>query len=324
MCDASPAVPDRAELAWAAGLFDGEGSTMVHTDETRPGYLRLEVCVPQADRDGVPAVLIRFRDAVGGLGRIVGPEDDDLYRWIAGARLEAMAVISLIWDHLGQVKRMQANNCLKLFLSQYDANPASARTGRRVDAVFSVLGRRHADPYDPRRLELAWAAGFIDGEGCFGLVRTKARVRGPRWYKVRASATQRGQPGIIPQVLHRLQSAVGGVGRIERHSGVDAFKWVVEGDARVQTVLESLIPYLGARKITQAHAALGAFRAQSRLKGGDATHCGRGHLYERVAMKGGRKRRICNACERLTDRARRAALGIPPRPFKDLARRYTS
>lgn len=324
MSDASlAAVLDRMELAWAAGLFDGEGSTMVHTDEARPGYLRLEVCVPQADRDGVPAVLLRFRDAVGGLGRIVGPEDDDLYKWIAGARLEAMAVIALIWDHLGPVKRVQANNCLKLFLSQYEANPASARSGRRVDAVFSVLSRGHADPQDSRKLELAWAAGFMDGEGCFGLVRSKARVRGPRWYKVRASATQHGEPGIIPEVLHRLQSAVGGVGRIERHSGVDAFKWVVEGEAKVQLVLDSLIPYLGARKVTQAREALDAFRAQSRLKG-DATHCVRGHLYERVAMKGGRRRRICNACERLTDRARRAALGIPPRPFRDLARRYTS
>lgn len=323
MSDASRAVLDRAELAWAAGLFDGEGSTMVHTDEARPGYLRLEVCVPQVDRDGVPEVLLRFRDAVGGLGRIVGPEADDLYKWIAGARLEAMAVIALIWDHLGQVKRAQANDCLKLFLDQYESNPASARSGRCVDAVFSVLSRGHADPGDAGKLDLAWAAGFMDGEGCFGLVRSKARVRGPRWYKVRASATQHGQPGIIPEVLHRLQSALGGIGRIERHSGVDAFKWVVEGDAKVQTVLESLIPYLGVRKVTQAHEALNAFRAQSRLKG-DATHCVRGHLYERVAMKGGRRRRICNACERLTDRARRAALGIPPRPFKDLARRYTS
>jgi hypothetical protein len=323
MPDPSLAVLDRVELAWAAGLFDGEGSTMVHTDEARPGYVRLEVCVPQADRDGVPAVLLRFREAVGGLGRIVGPEDDDLYKWIAGARLEAMAVIALIWDHLGQVKRVQANNCLKLFLSQYDSNPAAARHGHRVDAVFSVLSRGKADPDDAGKLELAWAAGFMDGEGCFGLVKTKARVRGPRWYKVRASATQRGQPGIIPEVLHRLQIAVGGAGRIERHSGVDVFKWVVEGDARVQTVLDSLTPYLGARKVTQAREALHAFREQSRLKG-DATHCARGHLYERVAMKGGRRRRICNACERLTDRARRAALGIPPRPFKDLSRRYTS
>jgi hypothetical protein len=324
MSDApAAAILDRAELAWAAGFFDGEGSTIVHTDEARPGYLRLEVCVPQAGRDGVPAVLLRFRKAVGGLGRIVGPEDDNLYKWIAGARLEAMAAITLIWDHLGRVKRIQANNCLKLFLSQYESNPSRARSGRHVEKVLRALSRRYAEADDAATLELAWAAGFMDGEGCFGLVRSTARVRGPRWYKVRASATQHGQPGIVPEVLHRLQHALGGVGRIERHSGVDAFKWVVEGDTKVQFILESLTPYLGERKVAQAREALDAFRAQSRLKG-NGTRCVRGHLYERVAMKGGRRRRICNACERLTDRARRAALGIPPRPFKDLSRRYTS
>src|SRR6266545_8210041 len=87
---------DRADLAWAAGFFDGEGSTMLHTDESRPGYLRLEVAVPQADHNGVPAVLIRFKDAIGGLGRIVGPDDHDLYKWVAGGRLEATATIEAI------------------------------------------------------------------------------------------------------------------------------------------------------------------------------------------------------------------------------------
>jgi hypothetical protein len=85
-------------------LFDGEGSTMLHADKSRPGYLRLEVAVPQADHDRVPTVLLRFRAAIGALGRIVGLEDDDLYKWLAGGRLEAMAMIALIWDHLGEVK----------------------------------------------------------------------------------------------------------------------------------------------------------------------------------------------------------------------------
>jgi hypothetical protein len=40
-------------------------------------------------------------------------------------------------------------------------------------------------------------------------------------------------------------------------------------------------------------------------------------------MKGGRLRRICNTCERITQRTRRAAQGIPPRRFSNPARRYT-
>lgn len=295
---------------------------MVHADESRPGYLRLEVAVPQTDHDGVPAVLVRFRDAIGGLGRIVGPDADDLYKWISRGRLEAIAAIALIWDHLGQVKRVQANDAMKCFLNQYASNPSLARRGRHADEVFSLLERATTHPVDGRTLDLAWAAGFLDGEGCFGLVRSNARVRGPRWYKVRASATQHGRPDVVPEVLHRLQRALGGMGRIERHSGVDAFKWVVEGDAQVETVVAALVPFLGDRKVAQARVALDQFRAQRRLRG-NSTHCVRGHEYSYVAMRGGRRRRICNACARLQDRRERAKLGIAPRQFKNIARRYT-
>lgn len=324
MSDTTPAVVlDRAELAWAAGFFDGEGSTMVHRDESRPGYLRLEVCVPQSGHGGgVPSVLIRFQNAVGGFCRIVGPEGRDIYKCVSGGRLEAMAIVALLWSQLGEVKRRQANEAVKTFLSQYELADFVPRIGRHAGKVFELVGPSIDGEADPQRLGMAWAAGFMDGEGCFGLVRTKARVRGPRWYKVRASATQHGQPGIIPEVLHRLQHALGGIGRIERHSGVDAFKWVVEGDTQVQTVVELLTAFLDERKAAQARDALAGFRAQPRLKG-DATRCVRGHLYQRVAMKGRRLRRICNLCERITQRARRATQGIPPRRFKNPARRYT-
>jgi hypothetical protein len=40
-------------------------------------------------------------------------------------------------------------------------------------------------------------------------------------------------------------------------------------------------------------------------------------------MRSGRMRRICNACARLQDRRERARRGIPPRAFKNIARRYT-
>lgn len=306
---ATPApVLDPADLGWAAGFFDAEGSALLHADESRPGYLRLEVTVPQADRERVPMVLVRFQDAVGGLGRIVGPDARDLYRWIARGRLEALATVALLWDHLGEVKCGQANDAIKRFLNQYESNPPLARGGRHAALVFSLVERSRREPVDTRQLDLAWAAGFLDGEGCFGLVRSKARVRGPRWYKVRASATQHGRANVVPQVLLRLQRALGGMGRIERHSGVEAFKWVAEGDAHVESVIRTLAPFLGERKVAQAGVALDAFRAQLRLKG-DATRCLRGHVYNRAAMKGGRLRHICNACARLADRAERAARG---------------
>lgn len=316
-------VLDRAELAWAAGFFDGEGSTMVHSDESRPGYLRLEVSVPQSGHDtGIPALLVHFQAAVGGMGRIAGPERRDVYKWVSGGRLEAIAVVAFLWSHLGPVKRRQANDAIRAFLAQYEVPAMVARAGRHERRVLELARSFLESSPDPRHLDLAWAAGFMDGEGCFGTARAGKRKRGPDWYRVRASATQHGAPGVVPDVLLRLQRVLGGLGRIECHGEIDDFKWVAEGDANVERVLRTLEPFLGALKAAEARRALETFRAQPRLKG-NTTRCVRGHEYSYTAVRGGRTRRICNACARLTDRARRAAHGIPPRRFKDLARRYT-
>jgi len=315
-------VLDRTELAWAAGFFDGEGSTMVHTNELRPGYLRLEVVVPQVGHDGLPAVLLRFQRAVGGLGRIGGPERDDLYECRSSMRLEALAIVALLWNDLGAVKRRQANEAIKAFLNQYESRTVEARGGRHVSRVFEVVETRLSEPSDSVQLELAWAAGFLDAEGCFGLAKGNKRVRGTQWYRIRASATQHGQPAVIPDVLHRLQRALRGIGRIERHGDEDDFKWLVEGDTDVQIVFEAVSPFLSEVKTAQAERALQAFRAQTRLKG-NATHCVRGHEYSYTALRGGRVRRICNACARLQDRRERARQGIAPRAFKNISRRYT-
>ena len=315
-------VRDRAELAWAAGFFDGEGSTIVHTDESRPLYLRLEVAVPQAGHDGLPAVLLRFQRAVGGLGRVVGPERDDLYKFMSSGRLEALAIVALLWDQLGQVKRAQANDAIRTFLDQYESGSAHARAGRHVRQVFALIEAPLIGSTDSCELELAWAAGFLDAEGCFGLAKANKRARGPQWYRVRASAAQHGKPGIAPEVLQRLRRALGDIGKIERHGDIDDFKWLVEGDALVQTVLDVVGQFLSERKAAQAREVLRAFRGQIRLKG-NTTHCVRGHEYSYTAVRGGRARRVCNACARLIDRRERAKQGIAPRAFKNIARRYT-
>jgi hypothetical protein len=179
MATTLPAVVlDRTELAWAAGFFDGEGSTMVHTDESRPGYLRLEVVVPQVGHDGLPAVLLRFQRAVGGLGRIGGPERDDLYECRSSMRLEAFAIVALLWNDLGAVKRRQANGAIKAFLNQYESRTVEARGGRHVSRVFDLVKASPSGPSDSHQLELAWAAGFLDAEGCFGLAKGNKRVAG--------------------------------------------------------------------------------------------------------------------------------------------------
>lgn len=308
---------DRADLAWAAGFFDGEGSTIARTLTARPGYYQLNVTVPQSGRGSVPPVLLRFQRVMLEMGRISGPGRHGIYMLRFAAREEARLVLNLMWPHLGEIKRAQASRAIELVEQQYASGTRRRRAARRRAPLLPFIRDRTSSD-----LERAWAAGFFDGEGCFGLAKSLRRVRGPQWYRVRASASQHGEPGIVPDVLLRLQHALGAIGRIERHGDVDDFKWVVEGDRLVQTVLDTIGPWLDEQKAAAGRRALDAFRAQVRLKG-DATHCVRGHEYTYMAMRGGRMRRFCSPCARLRDRRERAKLGIAPRAFKNVARRYT-
>jgi hypothetical protein len=310
-------VLDRAELAWAAGFFDGEGSTIARTYSARPGYRQLNLTVPQSCGHRVPPSLERFQRVTLGMGRITGPSDDSMYMLRFNAREEASLVLQLLWPHLGDVKRTQATCAMALVEERLSDGSHRRRSPRKVAPPMPSIAER-----SPADVERAWAAGFLDAEGCFGLNRGKRRVRGPAWYRIRVSADQHGEIGILPEVLLRLQRALGGIGRFDRHGAPDDHKWSAEGPVMIEHVLTLTSPWLSAEKREQALKAVAKFASQTRLKG-DATRCVRGHPYTRVAMKGGRARRICNSCERLTDRARRAALGIPPRAFKNIARRYT-
>ena len=310
-------VLDRAELAWAAGFFDGEGSTIARTYRDRPGYYQLNVTVPQACADSVPPALLRFQGAMLGMRQISGPANDHGYMLRFSARDEVHRVLQLLWPNLGEVKRAQATAAIAVVDAQYSSGRIRARKPRKLAPSAPQI--IECSPEDEER---AWAAGFLDAEGCFGLNRGKPRVRGPVWYRIRVSADQHGVPGSVPQVLVRLRRALGGIGRFERHGSPDDYKWCAEGRALVEQVVTLTSPWLGEAKRRGAREVLDKYAAQVRLKG-DATRCVRGHFYTRVASKGGRARRICNACGRITDRARRAALGAAPRRFKNPARRYT-
>jgi hypothetical protein len=308
---------DRAELAWAAGFFDGEGSTIARADSARPGYYLLNITVPQSCGYGVSPVLQRFQRAMLGMGGVSGPYDQDLYMLRFSAREEATLALRLLWRELGEVKRNQATRAMALVEKGQSAGTYRRRKPRKQAPPIPCAAERSRED-----IERAWAAGFLDAEGCFGLNRGKPRVRGPAWYRIRVSADQHGAVGSIPEVLLRLREALEGIGRIDQHGAPDDYKWSAEGRIAVEQVLALTSQWLSDRKRAQAGQVLVRFSAQPRLKG-DMTRCVRGHLYTRVAMKGGRSRRICNACRRLTDRARRAALGAPARPFKDPTRRYT-
>ena len=103
----------QTELAWAAGLFDGEGSTY----STNARYPLVRVCVTQNDRE----VLDRFIEALG-VSRVYGPYlaeskkrfGSKPYFMVQIQKQEHVArALYLLWPFLGTLKRRQAINALK-------------------------------------------------------------------------------------------------------------------------------------------------------------------------------------------------------------------
>jgi hypothetical protein len=94
-------------LAWAAGLFEGEGS--ISTRHGRP-ILQLKMC----DRE----IVERFAEAVGTPNRVLGPyknrtgEKDgyprkDFYVWTTGTH-KSQRILTALWPWLGTYRRTRA------------------------------------------------------------------------------------------------------------------------------------------------------------------------------------------------------------------------
>jgi len=101
---------DPVELSWAAGFFDGEGSTT-----SNPKYRRLLVRVSQVRREP----LDRFHRAIGGIGKITGPHKghspraSDFYQWSGTSYAASQHVIAVLWKYLSEPKKEQAVEAFK-------------------------------------------------------------------------------------------------------------------------------------------------------------------------------------------------------------------
>ena len=156
--------------------------------------------------------------------------------------------------------------------------------------------------------ELAWAAGFFDGEGC---------TTGRRSYP-RISITQAGPLAQPPEVLDRFRRAVGGIGHISGpeldDSGRHKPRWVyfLHGGVQVSAVIALLWPFLGAVKRAQADRVLTAYCAQPPyLRRPGVTRgrplnpkCKRGHDYSDSYWTG--RGRNCGPCQKIARDAFRA------------------
>jgi hypothetical protein len=309
---------DPLQLAWAAGFFDGEGSTIVH--QSRPGYLRLTVSVPQWGGSEPPEVLFRFKEAMLGLGEISPHDADGMWAWRSRSGEEGQAAIALIWSQIGAIKRTQAADALNRYHAQYGRGGIKPRPSRRLRAAHEAHGATRRTSPSMRSVELAWASGFLDGEGHFGLPRARTRTDGTDWRRIRVSASQHGEPARPAEVLLKLRRVLGG--RIERHGEIDDHRWVSERALEIDRIFQQVRPWLGTVKQEQARAAIETFKGQARLHG-TSDLCSRGHEYDHIYMSRSGPKRRCRACARIVSRRSRSRRGIKPRQFSNADRRYT-
>lgn len=130
------------DVAWAAGLFDAEGSTYRTNDKY--GYIKIEVS--QSD----PETLQELID-ITGIGTISGAQykktnKKPLWRMAVRKQDEVYSFLTMLWPYLGEVKRQQA-----------------------IKAGFPEI-------VCPIQENLSWAGGFFSGDGCFWVDKSRPRV----------------------------------------------------------------------------------------------------------------------------------------------------
>src|SRR3990167_3038496 len=97
---------NREKLAWAAGLFEGEGS---FSYQRREKYMCIQVELGMTDEHPVR----RFHEVVG-VGSVTGPYPNSkpnhkpIYRWKIGSFEGVQAVISCLWFWLGARRKAKA------------------------------------------------------------------------------------------------------------------------------------------------------------------------------------------------------------------------
>lgn len=109
-----------------------------------------------------------------------------------------------------------------------------------------------------RETDLAWAAGFWDGEGCVSLTYRQFSETTPKIPRMVVQVSQ-----IDTRVLERFQRIVGygnilGPYKPKTKNSSPYWVWRVEGGLHLQAIRDMLYPYLDEVKLNQMDEALEA------------------------------------------------------------------
>jgi hypothetical protein len=234
------------DLAWAAGFFDAEGTACSSQRLDRPSRER-QMALYQGGRDVIPDALLRFQRAVGGRGNITGPYRDRLFHWSTKKNSAFDEVMTLLWPWLSDGKRAQLRR-------------ATESAGR---AMPPECAESNDAPHAGRSTELAWIAGFFDGEGYIG-------ASGSLGGRTIEMSIAQASADALPVTLTRVAFVLG-VGRLrgprtlpDKWSKLPQYEWRAKAFEEVQFAVALLWTWLGPVKRAQAREALQRYRALGR------------------------------------------------------------
>lgn len=104
------------DLAWLAGLLEGEGTFVVHHEparERRRASVVIRIAVHMTDRD----VVERVRDIVG-LGTVLRrppskPHHKETFRWAISAKAPTLKLMQTLRPHMGERRAAQIDRCIQ-------------------------------------------------------------------------------------------------------------------------------------------------------------------------------------------------------------------
>jgi hypothetical protein len=170
--------PPISSFAWAAGLFDAEGSTSLAAHQSHAGYKGIESSITQGGAT-TPEELGRFAACVGR-GRVYGPYDqagasEPIYRWRVYTMNDVRSILHLILPWLGCVKRRQAFAAIAII----DGQPVLPRG--RVEWGSHKTHCIHGHEYASARIRPYASRGVgvprRDSKQCLRCTREQARAR---------------------------------------------------------------------------------------------------------------------------------------------------
>ena|SRR3990172_6194191 len=133
---------DREDLAWAAGLYEGEGS--IHARKDRPGSGIMSLHITDED-------VIRRFCRVLGVGKVYGPyahngsaakNPKPMWVWQTARFEHIQAVVAMLWSWLCERRRAQASRVLRQM-------KAGSRSRQDRSLVWRMFGKARRDLTGP-------------------------------------------------------------------------------------------------------------------------------------------------------------------------------